>query len=129
MREFYFADQTKSPPSRIIVRNCWPIPDFLLTILFLGKEEGGKLSVHDNQGDTLSVHINQREYIQEISENVREVYCCYILYSYIGKGMRENIQFRCIYIYDMHIATATTRPNTTPPVVLQKKITKGNHLV
>ena len=99
MREFYFADQTKSPPSRIIVTNWWPIPDFLLTILFLGKEEGGKISVHDNQGDTLSVHINQREYIQEISENVREVYCCYILYSYIGKGMRENIQFRCIYIY------------------------------
>ena len=41
MREFYFADQTKSPSSRNFVRNCWPIPDFLLTILFFRQGRGG----------------------------------------------------------------------------------------
>ena len=46
MREFYFADQTKSPPSRILVRNCWPIPDFLLTILFFRQGRGGAKFQH-----------------------------------------------------------------------------------
>ena len=46
MREFYFADQTKSPSSRNFERNCWPIPDFLLTILFFRQGRGGAKFPH-----------------------------------------------------------------------------------